>query len=109
KSKSLRTNPTSTVQTPLGVTLGCPMLGGIAGWKRPVRLSPSRLTLAKAKHQAQIEQPSEILLFHFFSFPSRRSVRTVARYPRWKVTFSQIYLTKSFFASSLVYLRSISG
>src|SRR5258708_4940011 len=75
KSKSLSPKRTATVETPLGVKLGCPMLGGIAGWKRAVRLSPSRLTLAKAKHQAQNEQPGGILFFHFFSFASRRSVR----------------------------------
>src|SRR5258708_34879177 len=75
KSKSLSPKRAATVETPLVVKLGCPMLGGMSGWKRPVRLSPSRLTLAKAKHQAQIEQPGGILLFHFFSFRSRRSVR----------------------------------
>src|SRR2546422_696086 len=67
KSKSLRPERTAMVKTPLGVKLDCP-LRGIGSWKRRVRSSPSRLKIGNTKHQAQIEQPSGILLFHFFSF-----------------------------------------
>src|SRR6266478_1430634 len=64
KRKSLSPKRTATLKTPLGVKLRCPTRRGIGSWKRPVRLSPSCLTIANTKHQAQIEQPTRILLFH---------------------------------------------
>src|SRR6266566_1227185 len=48
KRKSLSPKRTAMLKTPLGVKLGCPMRRGMGSWKRPIRLSPSCLTIANA-------------------------------------------------------------